>query len=252
VPTDKKILLVNIDYRLCMEVITQIYEAGYKNLNLVPYYGDESSRDKSIVTAITPNEMKIVPPGIKDVINIGDRVLDINSVIDLAAELGIYKIFNTIEAQKARKDLLLTSNGIEKLLGDNENLFEQIKVLIELMEDGIVLTDLMNNIYLANHKAKHMLIKKSKNIENSDISEILPELKIDIAMDSKKQGVSEKIISIDDANIIARFSTIYSDGVSKGNIITLRNFDEIEEKQHIIRTKISGIRHEAKYKLKTL
>lgn len=249
VPTNKKILLVNIDYRLCMEVITQIYEAGYKDLNLVPYYGDENTRDKSILTAITPNEMTIVPSGMEEIINIGDRVLDIKSVIDLAAELGIYGIFNTAEAQKARNDVLLTSHGIEKLLGDNENLFEQIKALVELMEDGIVLTDLTNHIYLANQKAKSMLKKKSKIIENFNIVDILPELKIDLSVDSKKQGVTEKIISIDDVNIIARVSTIYSDEAKKGNIITLRNFNELEEKQHIIRSKISGSKHEAKYVL---
>ncbi len=247
VSADKKILLVNIDYRTCMEVITQIYEAGYKNLNLVPYYGDENTRDKSIVTAITPNEMKIIPPGIEDVINIGDRVLDIKSVIDLAAELGIYGVFNTVEAQKARNNVLLTSYGIEKLLGDNENLFEQIKAIIELMEEGIVLTNLTNHIYLANQKAKSMLKIRVENIENINIADILPELKIDVNNDTRKQRVTEKIISIDGVNIIARVSTIHLDETRKGNIITFRNFDEIEEMQHIIRSKISGSKHEAKY-----
>lgn len=247
VPSNEKILLVNIDYRTCMEVITQIYEAGYKNLNLVPYYGDENTRDTSIVTAITPNELKIVPPGMKDVINIGDRVLDVKSVIDLAAELGIYGIFNTLEAQKARNNVLLTSYGIEKLLGDNENLFEQIKALVELMEDGIILTDLTNHIYMANQKAKSLLKRKAKIIENINIADILPELKIDLNVDSKKQRITEKIIVIDEVNIIARVSRIYLDEARKGNIITFRNFDEIEEKQHIIRSKISGNKHIAQY-----
>ncbi|HBH13721.1 MAG: Sigma-54 dependent transcriptional regulator [Clostridiales bacterium 38_11] len=247
VPTNNRILLVNIDHRMCMEVITQIYEAGYKNLDLVPYYGDENSRDKSIVTAITPNEMQIMPPGIMNIINIGDRVLDVNSVADLAAKMGIDGIFNTEEAQKARNNVLLTSDGIEKLLGDNENLSEQIKALIELMDDGIVLTNLTNNIYLANQKAKAILKNRSEIIEDFNIADILPELKIDITGDSKKQKTIEKIISIDGVNIITRVSTIYSDDTGKCNIITLRNFDELEEKQHMIRSKISGTKHEAKY-----
>lgn len=247
VPTNKKILLVNIDYRKCMEVITQIYEAGYKHLDLVPYYGDESTRNKSIVTAITPNEMQMMPPGMENVINIGERVLDVNSVIDLADKMGIDGIFNTEEARKARNSVLLTSSGIEKLLGENENLIEQIKALMELMDDGIILTDLMSQIYLANKKAKSMLRNKSEIIEGFDVADILPELRAYVCDDSEKQKATEKIVAIDGLNIVMKISTIYSGKVKRGNIITLRNFDELEEKQHMIRSRISGNKHEAKY-----
>jgi len=244
-PADEKILLVNIDYRKCMEVITQIYEAGYKNLDLVPYYGDENTRDKSIVTAITPNEMQMMPPDMERIIDFGERVLDIESVIELAEKMQIDGIFNSDEARKARNDVVLTSGGIAKLLGENENLLDQIKALVELMEDGIILADLTNQIYLANQKAKNMLKKKSGIIEGFAIEDILPELKL--SDDAKPQKATEKIVTIDGVNLVIKVSTIYSDKLKRGNIITLRNFEELEERQHSIRSRISGSRHEAKY-----
>jgi len=129
-----KVLLANIDYRLCMEVITQIYEAGFKNLDLVPYFGDENTRDKSIKIAITPNELQMIPPGIERVIDIGERVIDVNCVIELADKMGIEGIFNSEEARNARKCVVSTTSRIDKLLGENENMIEQIKALIELMD----------------------------------------------------------------------------------------------------------------------
>ncbi len=244
-PASEKILLVNIDYRKCMEVITQIYEAGYKNLDLVPYYGDEDTRDKSIVIAITPNEMQMMPPGMERVINFGERVLDIESVIELAEKMEIDGIFNSDEARKAKNDVVLTSGGIAKLLGENENLLDQIKALIELMEDGIILTDLTSQIYLANQKAKNMLKNKSGIIEGFAIADILPELKL--GDDTMPQKTTEKIVTIDGVNLVIKVSTIYSDKLKRGNIITLRNFEELEDRQHSIRSRISGSRHEAKY-----
>ncbi|MFQ7738525.1 MAG: hypothetical protein ACLRJC_13050, partial [Emergencia timonensis] len=55
VPTDQKVLMVNVDYKMCMQVIAQIYELGYRDFDFVPYYGEEESRDKSIKTAVTPD-----------------------------------------------------------------------------------------------------------------------------------------------------------------------------------------------------
>lgn len=244
-PSGEKILLVNIDNRKCMEVITQIYEAGYKNLDLVPYYGDESTRDMSIRVAITPNEMQLMPPGMEQVINFGERVLDVESVIELAEKMQIDGIFNSEEARNARSSAVLTSGGVTKLLGENENLLDQIKALMELMDDGIILTDLMSQIYLANQKAKSMLRNRSEFIEGFGISDILPELRM--GDDSRRLKASEKLISVGGVNLVIKVSPIFSDKTKRGNIITLRSFDELEDQQHSIRSRISGTRHEAKY-----
>lgn len=249
-PEGEKVLLVNIDYRKCMEVITQIYEAGFKNLDLIPYYGDESTRDKSIKVAITPNEMQMMPPGIETIINFGERVLDVESVIELAEKMGIDGLFNSDEARKARNNVMVTSGGIAKLLGENEKLLDQIKALVEMMEDGIILTDLTSQVYLANEKAKTMLRNRSQLIEGFGIPDILPELKL--GSDAKLQKDTEKIVAIDGVNLVIKVSPLYSDQTKRGNIITLRSFDELEERQHSIRSRLSGSRHEAKYVFKDI
>ncbi|GAU76655.1 sigma-54-dependent Fis family transcriptional regulator [Fusibacter sp. 3D3] len=244
-PTDRKILLANIDYRNCMEVITQIYEAGFKELDITAYFGDEKSRDKSIRYAITPNELQMVPKGMETIINIGERVLDINSVIELADKMCIEGVFSSDEARRARNNVISTSRGIERLLGENEKMIDQIKALIELMEDGIILTDLMGRIYLANNTAKAMLRNQSEIIEGFAITDILPELKLNT--DDKNHKKLESILSFGGENFIVQISTIFSEQTRRGNIVTLKNFDELEDKQHGIRSRIIGNKHVAKY-----
>ncbi|SCZ76042.1 sigma-54 interaction domain-containing protein [Acidaminobacter hydrogenoformans] len=251
-PEGEKILLVNIDYRKCMEVITQIYEAGYRNLDLIPYFGDEDTRDKRIKTAITPNEMQLMPPGMETIINFGERVLDVESVVELAEKMGIEGVFNSDDARRARNNVMVTSGGIAKLLGENEKLLDQIKALVEMMEDGIILTDLTSQVYLANEKAKAMLRNRSQVIEGFGIPDILPELKLGSDAMSKNQKETEKIVAIEGVNLVIKVSPLYSDQVKRGNIITLRSFDELEERQHSIRSKLSGGRHEAKYVFKDI
>ena len=83
IPAGTRALLVNFDNRTCMHTITCIYEAGIRDLELFPYYG-EGDYDRSIQVAITPNEEQLVPAGItcpaslcfrkeEEVLALGDR-----------------------------------------------------------------------------------------------------------------------------------------------------------------------------------
>lgn len=249
-PGKIRALLVNIDYRLCMEVITQIYEAGFKNLDLVPYYGHEETRDKSIKIAITPNEIQMVPEGIDNIIDIGERVIDVNCVIELADKMKIEGIFNSEEAQNARKSIISTSRSIDRLLGENENMIEQIKVLMELMGDGIVLTDLTGRIFLSNNKAKSILENKLKTVDGFLITDILPGIRINETY--PKQKITENIIFYEGKNLIVSVAVIYSNEIKIGNIITVKNFEEVEDRQHGIRSQISGNRHIARYEFEDI
>ena len=246
IPNNTKLLLVNIDYRRCMEVIAQIYEAGFKNLDLVPYSGDYKNLDKSIKIALTPDEVHLIPEGIDKIINIGQRVIDINSVIELSNKIGINEIITSEMIRKAKENILSTTTGLERLLGENESLVEQIKVLIEIMDEGIILTNIVGEIYLCNNNAKTMLKNKSEIIEGFLLSEILPEINIDFDLISGGDSI-ENIIVFDGKSYIVSVSTILSDGNKRGNIIKLKNFDELEEKQHGIRARITGTKHEARY-----
>ena len=59
IPSGTRALLVNFDYRACMHTISRIYDAGLRDLELIPYWGGEY--DSEIEVAITPNEAHLVP-----------------------------------------------------------------------------------------------------------------------------------------------------------------------------------------------
>ena len=106
IPYNTKALLVNIDYRSCMQLITEIFSLGIHHLDLVPYYKFGSDYNKDINIAVTPDEENIVPEDINTVINIGQRVISFNSIIEIGMNLGIKDIINSKEIIKLKKVLL--------------------------------------------------------------------------------------------------------------------------------------------------
>lgn len=240
VPTDQKVLMVNVDYKMCMQVIAQIYELGYRDFDFVPYYGEEESRDKSIKTAVTPDEMAMMPKDMERIIDIGGRPIDINCIVELANKMGIEDIFDSPQAKAARKRFATASFGIDRVLSDTKDKNEQIKTLVELIQDGIILTDSAGTVLLSNKKARSIL---KTEIDGFNADELLPDLPITV----EAETTSNKVVVVDGKDIVVDVSPIISDDRYTGNIITLKSFEETEEKQHGIRAQIARAGHGARY-----
>lgn len=244
-PMGTRALLVNFDYRTCVQAITNLYGAGLHNLELVPYFG-EDDYDHTIHLAITPNEVRLVPERIKKIIDIGESVIDFSCLYHIAERLGVSDVFAAKEGIRAKKIGYFSNFGMERLLGENESLTERVDTLIKLMKQGIILADIVGNIYTCNEKAQRLLQNRSELLVGFNISELLPEIKIQSYQKQKKEPRDE-LICINGMNLIISVVQIIVEEEIRGSIITLDNFEEVEEKQHGIRTRMSSSGHKARY-----
>ena len=131
------------------------------------------------------------------------------------------------------------------MFGEKEDLTEKIRVLVNMMDMGIIITDLVGKIYLSNNRAKYLLRSKSEIITGFNISEIMPEINLIKDMDSNRKN--SEVISINGNNLIINSTPIITGGDISGNIITIDNFSDVEKRQHNLRTKITGYGHNAEY-----
>lgn len=231
-------LLVNFDNRTCMHTITSMYDAGFRHVELYPYFG-EGEYDKSIKLVITPNETHIVPPDIKEVINVGESVVDMNSLYTIADKIGVSEEFAANEAIEARKKYYFFNSSMDRLLGEKESLTEKINTLIRLMNEGIIITDFVGRIYLTNDKALELMADRTKVLMGFNIEEVLPEI------DVRRSG--ERLIKEKTVNLVASSVEIKVGDETAGYIISLVNFEEAEEKQHGMRSKLSETNNIARY-----
>ncbi|SCJ67757.1 Propionate catabolism operon regulatory protein [uncultured Eubacterium sp.] len=238
IPSGTKALLVNFDNRSCMHTITCMYDAGIRDLELVPYYG-EGDYDRDIDVAITPNEAHLVPAGITKVYNVGESSVDMNSLYNIADKLGVYEEFAAREANEARKEYYYINSSMDKLMGDKASMTDKLNTLIKLMNEGIIITDSTGRIYLSNEKAQKLLAERSKVLQGFHIEEVLPELDVN--------STKERLAKTPGANLIVSAVEIRSGDEMAGHIITVTDFEEAEEKQHGMRAKLNEASHVARY-----
>ncbi|MCD8125154.1 MAG: hypothetical protein LUE23_09015, partial [Lachnospiraceae bacterium] len=238
IPKGTQALLVNYDYKTCMHTITSMYASGFRDVELFPYFG-EGSYNPAIELAITPNEADRVPPGICRVIDVGESSVNMNSLYTIAEKLGVYEEFIAHEAAEARKEYYYISSSMERLLNDRENMSQKISTLIRLMDDGIIITDDAGRVYLCNEKAKHLMRGRTSVLIGFNILELLPELPL--------RNQQERLIRSADIDLVVSVVEIQMEDRLAGYIVSLKDFEETERKQHTIRSRLYGVEHNAKY-----
>ncbi len=251
VETGTRALLVNFDIRSCINTITNLHAAGFENIEFIPYYPGVEY-DKSIKLAITPNDAHLVPEEIEVILDIGEGIVDINCIFDIAEALGVTNLFTSNEMMKAKENYYFTNSNMERLLGENENLSGGIETLIKLMKQGIIITDVAGKILQANKKAEVILRGRTDMLIGFNIGEILPELNGNDSSSYRRNILSasksfEKLIEIGGRNLMVSSVAITVENEVNGSVITLDDFEEVENKQHGISSKLAGTNNEAKY-----
>ncbi len=93
-PQGTQALIVNATFGMAVECVEQIYRFGARHIELVPYspYLDNV---KDIDLAITPGENQYIPKWVDKVIDIGKRVFDISTIVNILIYLNKEELFIT-------------------------------------------------------------------------------------------------------------------------------------------------------------
>ncbi|MDW5299781.1 MAG: sigma 54-interacting transcriptional regulator [Sedimentibacter sp.] len=236
-------LLVNFDYRTCIQTITEIYGIGYSNLELIPYYGQEDY-DKSVDVAITPNEARLVPSYIRKVIDIGESVIEYNSLFRIAERLNVSHEFEKRKGKIAKETTYYPNLDFDNILGENKGFTEKINALVDLMKVGVIITDATGIVVIENKNAKRIINNRVSSMSGFNISEIIPEI---AHLIYSYRNINEEIVKINNETIIVSIVRVIRGNNNYGNIITIEKFSDAEDTQIGIRSKLISGGHTAHY-----
>lgn len=240
-----KAILVNVNYRVCIESIFLIHQLGYRNLELVPVYpGSGPIADMDL--AITPGESRLVPDNVGSIIDIGDRVFSISTIADIAYKLGLQEIIYSDKFNKYSNSIVPSSNDLEKALGENQILNKQLDVLLSVMDKGIIIINSSGLIHSYNASTERIIGYRKEKMIGENALKLLPEIPYAEVLESGKE-IKQKLIRINEGNMVVTVSPIINAGILSGAVAMIDKFTEIEKKQHELRVQLIGKGHRAKY-----
>ncbi|WP_313165105.1 sigma 54-interacting transcriptional regulator [Sedimentibacter sp.] len=169
---NKDVLFINDSYESTKEAIEQLIELGLDHVRYNPYYpGCAECPDLQI--AIVAGESQLVPYKPEKLIDIGSRILDVQSVHEIASVLKIEKQIN----DSAIKDYIRDIIDISKEIDENRKAYyeseQKLQLIVNNLDYGVSFISSEGKIISVNSKFEYIFGFKKKDLLTKNILDLI-------------------------------------------------------------------------------
>lgn len=233
ITTNQDVLVVNDEASTCEAAIQQLKSHGINHINYYPYYpGIEEY--KKLELAITPGEANLVPSCVKRTIDIGPRIMDITSIVEILINLECINEYADSLSSYFFRNMVITSKRYINMANHSNKIKEILENIIDNSQDGIIYTNTNNEVLVFNKKALNLLKLNKENLISKNIYKICPKLKNDIA-------------NINDKEVFIDRRPIYIEETLGGYMINISIMENIQKIDEELRRKTKYSNLQAKY-----
>ncbi|WP_270181095.1 sigma-54 interaction domain-containing protein [Alkalihalobacillus sp. CinArs1] len=234
------VLLVNDTKESCLEAMDQLKSHGFQSLSLHPYYPGIDGYPTCQV-AITPGESQLVPKEIHDVIDIGNRQVDITTITEIMFELDHLHEAGTLASSEFVSDII----GLTKYLSTLNQKYDQSNLLLTTIFDkfgkALLFCDDDGNIMYSNEKMNWMLNDTPR--KQPTISDFLGE-----EFQFKTDGEHEdEVVELNGNTYIVSVDRVENEEGVICYLLEIENYDTLKELDTVIRSKIKNKKFVARY-----
>lgn len=246
-PNKTKIIFFNVSFKMAIETISMMYHLGINNIEFIPAYPNmENFPDGEII--MTPAETQLLPENVKNrkIIDIGHRILDTNTIIEIALKLEFEYLLYYKKIKKYLETVATNDYSLNKILERATQAESQFSILMKTSKIAILGVDKDNYLCSCNEAAEKILGKSSNNLIGNNAEDILPYIPFREVRENKEE-IREKLIKINEEYINLNIIPIIKADNYMGAFAIFQEFKEEEKKQIELRRQLLNKGHKAKY-----
>lgn len=246
-PQKTNALVVTNFKETALAAISLLREYGFTDLNYIPYYAgcqqSSSQLDKCSV-AITTGVPYLVPEIIPEVIDIGIRVIDVSTVVEILLTLDLpVNIINDI-SEKYIKDLLSLNRNYKMMVDKVIELNKQLDAVVNSSEDGIILADSNLQVTFMNTTSEKMFKLGGKTSCDYNVRDLIPGVKF--AFNSLGRS-TETLTTIGVEKALVKQLPVVVSGKNTGLIISIKSVKQVQRLEEEVRMQSLQTGQIAKY-----
>jgi len=248
IPPRSRVLIAGETHEAQITAAT-LCELGVRHLELITAAaGEEAIRSARVM--ITTNAFTPVPPHIREVINIGERVLDSYTLFDILGKMGQLNkrtkqvIINDMDATMPR------SPGFLSMMSNLEENRVYSELLINASEDGIIAFNADQNIIVINRWAEKMFNAPAREWIGRNIKSILAEPEYQGIVTEAE--ITDEIFSFNDDYYIVNKQRFLENNELIGGALIFRKSTVIQRLEGKVRQSNVKKGHVAKYRFKDI
>jgi transcriptional regulator with PAS, ATPase and Fis domain len=239
-PSRTRAMLVNNEQEAAVETVALLYELGARHIQLTAVY--PGSPVPNLGIAITPNEMQCVPSIVSKVVNIGDRVIDASTLLDIATRLQILDLDLSRTIAKHYQETVPRNPGLLAILDRLVATRKELELVLDLVQEGIITFDENERIKLFNKASEKLLKKEAWQSVGKTLWEVVPIFPL-----RTRDHVLDEVYSLGRNAFVVNKAWVEQDGKKTTGVITLRKTEEIQELDAKVRRALRRTGYIAKY-----
>jgi transcriptional regulator with PAS, ATPase and Fis domain len=243
-PAGMSVLLVNYSVEMTMDTISLFHCLGLNHLEFVPYYPGITCVPQ-LEVAVTPGEPHHVPGFVKRVIDIGHRLIDAKTIIDIATALGLERLLKEDRFVQYFQSVRTSPDSVTSLFDRTNILESQLSSLLEVMDDGILIVEGSGMVYACNRKAREAL-DAQEDLVGCRAADLVPGIPFARVLEEQVE-VDYTLVKIHSRDISVKVVPVTAGGKARGALAIVSKFDDRERSQHRLRSQLLGKGHRARY-----
>ena len=250
IPEGTRALFVNLSEKMVREAITRLNQLGVNHIAFTPFYpGAEAVCGFDL--AVTPGESRYVPANITKLMDIGQRVLDSNTVVEIALKLKLDFLLEDKKLKDYFHSIATNSYSFDQLFHRSTRHESRFEILAELLDEGIIGVNEENRVFACNSKASEITDMNRDLALHRPAAEVFPYIPFAECQQSLGR-IDTRLVKLRGVDLNVTVSPVLRGGEYVGAFATLQRFTEQESKQHSLRIQLVHKGHKAKYTFKDI
>lgn len=245
-PAGSQHFIVNDERDSVVETISLLYESGLRQVDLVPYYPGIPD-NTAIQSAITPGEPQLVPPYVKQIIDIGPRVVDTTTVMEIVTRLNLLNHETRTLINEYAEQIVTLSQGLQitiQGLIEAKNLFEET---LNMVQDGVITYDGHGNITFINRTALEIFNRSVWEEAGQTIEHFFDKHGLDRMLLHDDEEVKDRLVTFRKQTLILNKMQILGRGGHSERVLILKIAKKVEELEMKLRAQLTANGHAAKF-----
>lgn len=226
---NKDVLFINDSYESTSEAIKQLIDLGLDHIRYNPYYPGCTSYPMLDI-AITTGEVQLAPYKPERLIDIGTRMLDVHTILEVASILGCKKYINESLIVGYIRDIIDISKEIDESRRAYYESEQMLQLIVNNLDYGVCFINNEGKImssnskfeYIFGLKKKDLLSKNIENLFNLDLMNLKSKNKFVTKIENK-----EVTVELSQVNFTKKFGFIVSVRINKELHSDVKNTHQI-------------------------
>lgn len=245
VPKGTCAYFVNLSETMVRECIARLSQLGVNHINFIPCFPGAIITKKCAI-AVTVGESKYIPEDITTVIDLGHRVPDSNTIVELALRLKLDYLLEKESFKEYFNSIASSNYNFNQLFGRSLNMESKFEILLEIIDAGIIGVNENNVVFACNSKAVEITGVNKKQVIDNSADLCFPFLPFAECRLTEKK-INNRLIKFKGVDINVTVAPVIRGNEYIGAFATIQRFTEEESKQHNLRIQLLNKGHKAKY-----